>query len=93
MVKEIWLNDTKLKINGYDENNLNGFHQISIDFKVNSEQYHDITTLLYRGTFDVAVPERDITFTGTIQQYFTSITNLYKKGQTADFHLRLIEVK
>ncbi|SDJ04815.1 DUF3219 family protein [Alteribacillus bidgolensis] len=90
MVKEVWLDDTRLKINGYDENNLNGVHQISVDF---SEQYHDITTLLYRGTFNVAVPERDITFKGTIQQYSTSITNLYKKGQTADFHLRLIEMK
>lgn len=66
---------------------------ITVHFKVSHEEYHDITTLLYKGRFDVAVPEKNITFKGTIHNYSTSITNLYKKGNTGDFYLTIIEVK
>lgn len=59
---------------------MNKLHKISIEFKVSREDYHDVTTLLYEGTFDIRVNEKGLTFRGTIQQYSTSVTNLYIKG-------------
>ncbi|RKJ62383.1 DUF3219 family protein, partial [Butyricicoccus sp. 1XD8-22] len=47
----------------------------------------------YEGSFNVKVEERNIAFRGTIQNYSTSITNLYEKGQVADYKLSLVEVK
>jgi hypothetical protein len=93
LVKEIFLNDTPIKVENYQEEEINGLKKISIDFKVTSEEYHDVTTLLYKGTFDVRVPERDLSFKGTIQQYSASFTNLYVKGQVGEFKLCLLEVK
>ncbi|MGG0671124.1 DUF3219 family protein [Sporosarcina koreensis] len=92
MVREIQLNDTKINITHFEEKeNKNGIW-ISVTFNVTSEEYHDITTLLYKGAFDVKVPEKQIEFRGTIQQYSTSITNLYKKGQVGEYKLTLKEV-
>ena len=93
MVKEIFINDTVIKAIHYEEGKVDGLNKISIDFNVTSEEYHDITILLYKGTFDVKVPERDLAFRGTIQQYSTSFTNLYIKGQVGNFNLSLLEVK
>ncbi|WP_212965562.1 DUF3219 family protein [Lederbergia ruris] len=62
-------------------------------FTVKSEHYHDIATLLYEGIFDVKVPEKGIAFRGAIQEYYTSMTNLYKKGEVGDYHVSLLEVK
>lgn len=93
MVKEILLNDISIPIVHYQEEIENGLHKILVEFKVASEDYHDITTLLYQGAFDVKVPETDRSFRGKIQQYSTSITNLYERGQVGDFKLCLLEVK
>ncbi|QQK80143.1 DUF3219 family protein [Salicibibacter cibi] len=92
MVNEIKLNNYTIKVESYEEEKVNGLYKINVSFKVTSEEYHAITTLLYEGMFDVKVPERDLTFRGTIQQYFTSITNLYIPGQVGDYTLHLIEV-
>ena len=92
MVKEILLNDTVIRLENYKEEMKDGLHNIIIDFKVTSEDYHDIAVLLYEGTFDIKVPERDLAFRGTIQQYSTSITNLYEKDQVGDYHVSLLEV-
>lgn len=93
MVNEIILNDTLIHVDSYKEEIENDLHKIFIDFKVTSEEYHDITTLLYEGIFDVKVPEKGLSFTANIQKYSTSITNLYEKGQVGDFTLCLLEVK
>ncbi|MFP7298105.1 DUF3219 family protein [Neobacillus niacini] len=93
MVKEIILNKTSINVYKYEEKTENGLQKISVQFKVTSEEYHDITTLLYKGTFDVKVPERDLSFRAKIYQYSTSFTNLYIKGQVGDFMLVLLEVK
>lgn len=93
MVHEIILNDRVIPVDHYTEETTNDLHKICIDFKVTSEEYHDITTLLYEGTFTVKVPETGLVFRGTIQQYSTSFTNLYEKGQVGDFSLCLLEVK
>ncbi|WP_019392539.1 DUF3219 family protein [Priestia filamentosa] len=93
MVREIILNNTLIKVHSFEERKVNNFHEISVGFKVTSEAYHDIAMLLYRGTFDVKVPERSLSFRGTIEQYSTSITNLYEKGQVGDYSLTLLEMK
>jgi hypothetical protein len=93
LVKEIILNDTVIKVDSYEEELVHGLHKISVDFKVTSEEYHDVTTLLYLGTFDIKVPQSDLGFRGTIQEYSTSVTNLYEKGQTGNFKLSLLEMK
>lgn len=93
MVNTIILNDTSIELEGYKEAMEDGLHKIWIEFKVSSEDYHDITTLLYKGVFDVKVLEKGISFKGDIQEYSTSITNLYEKGQVGDFRLCLRELK
>lgn len=87
------LDDKTIPVFTYEEENVNGLHKITVDFKVTSEKYHDIATLLYRGTFDVKVTEKGLAFRGTIDQYYTSITNLYEKDQVGDYHISLLEVK
>jgi hypothetical protein len=93
LVNKIILDETSINVYHYEEAAENGLQKISFDFKVTSEEYHDITTLLYKGTFDVKVPEREMSFTARIYQYSTSFTNLYIKGQVGDFKLVLLEVK
>lgn len=93
MVKKIKLNETVIPLEKYEETIADGLHKIQIEFKVTSEDYHDIAVLLYEGTFTITVPEKDFTFKGTIQQYSTSITNLYEKGQIGDYSVTLLEVK
>ncbi|MGQ3381041.1 DUF3219 family protein [Priestia endophytica] len=93
MVKEIILNNTLIKVHSFEERKVNNSTEISVGFEVTSEAYHDIATLLYHGTFDVKVPERALSFRGTIKQYSTSITNSYEKGQVGDYSLTLLEVK
>jgi hypothetical protein len=100
MVTEVELNDVKITVTGYQEKEVvdpksgNRSHHITFDFKVRSgEEYHKITTLLYEQTFDVKVPSRDLAFRGTIVNYSTSITNLYKENEVGDFTLELKETK
>ena len=92
VVQEIFLDGTSIKVFNYAEEKENGLNRITIDFKVSSDDYHAITTLLYKGTFNVSVPARELVFTGTIHQYSTFFTNLYEKGQVGDFHLSLLEI-
>ncbi|MDL4839790.1 DUF3219 family protein [Aquibacillus rhizosphaerae] len=91
MVKELILNKTILHVDNFEETKVNGLLKISFAFKVIHEEYHDITTLLYEGVFDVIIPEKKLSFRGEIQNYSTSITNLYQKGSIGDFQLTLLE--
>ena len=93
MVKEILLNNTAIRVNRYEQRKVNDVHEISVGFEVKSEEYHDIATLLYEGTFHVSVPEKDLSFRGSIGQYSTSLTNLYEEGQVGDYSLTLLQVK
>ncbi|WCK54072.1 DUF3219 family protein [Aneurinibacillus sp. Ricciae_BoGa-3] len=99
MVTEVILNDVHINVTGYkedeitDEKSGHPRHKIAFDFKVRSgEEYHKITTLLYKQTFDVAVPERKLKFRGTISNYSTSFTNLYEENAVGDFKLELLEI-
>ncbi|SEM15272.1 Protein of unknown function [Mesobacillus persicus] len=93
MVNEIQLNQIPIQVYEYKEENQQGLHKISVGFKVTSEEYHDVATLLYKETFEVSVPERELQFKGKIINYSTSITNLYEKGQVGDYLLSLLEVQ
>jgi len=93
MVKEIILDNRLIKVNHYEKEKVNGLHQISIVFDVTSEDYHDIATLLYKGTFEVTVPDSVLFFRGIIINYSTSITNLYEKGQVGEYKLTLRETE
>ncbi|MDR4886243.1 DUF3219 family protein [Fredinandcohnia sp. QZ13] len=93
MVTEIYLNEYKLNVTNYYEETKNHLLLVKVEFKVSSEDYHDITTLLYKGNFDLKVPERNIACKVIIQEYSTSITNLYEKDQVGDFTLTLLETR
>lgn len=68
-----------------------GKKQVAFSFDVTSETYHDITTLLYKNDFQVNIPEKSLSFPAAIQEYSTSTTNLYEKGNTSEFYLKLCE--
>ena len=87
------LNDRVIPLTRYEEEKINGLHKISVIFNVTSEEYHDITTLLYLGTFEVEIPESNLRFRGTIHNYSTSITNLYLEDQVGEYKLTVLEEK
>lgn len=97
MVTHILLDDVSISITDFQEAIINDkatnkeLQKIEFNFKVTSEAYHDITTLLYRMNFQVKVPELNLEFPATIHSYSTSITNLYEENQVGDFKLALIE--
>ncbi|PMC36029.1 DUF3219 domain-containing protein [Bacillus sp. UMB0899] len=91
MVTEIMLNDTTISIINYEEKTKNNLMQISFEFLVTSDDYHEITTLLYKNEFDVKIPKKNVSFHGVINNYSTSLTNLYKKNQVSQFSLQIIE--
>ncbi|MEH7237441.1 DUF3219 family protein [Bacillus sp. JJ1562] len=93
MITAIYLNDYKLEVSNYQEDNINNFLLVKVDFKVASKEYHEITTLLYKGDFELKVPERNLACKVMIQEYSTSITNLYEKDQVGDFTLTLRELR
>ena len=93
MASKLILNDRIIQLSGYKEEKVNGLYKASVIFNVKSEEYHEITTLLYNGTFDVKIPEKDLMFRGTIYNYSTSITNLYEKNQVGQYKLTLVEEK
>ncbi|MFB5674947.1 DUF3219 family protein [Paenibacillus terreus] len=75
-----------------DEVNGSERQLIGFDFIVaGPEQYHDITVHLYKQMFEVAVPSRQLKFTGTIHNYSTSIPKMTPGDDTVDFRLELIE--
>jgi Protein of unknown function (DUF3219) len=100
MVNEVILNDYTLKVTDYNEEVVknektgNELKKISFDFKVRGgDEYHDVTSLLYKNTFDVKVPEKNLEFRGTIHNYYTSRGNFSDENVVADFKLELIEVE
>ncbi|RAZ67783.1 DUF3219 family protein [Planococcus maitriensis] len=69
-----------------------GRRQLSCDFKVTSDAYHDIAVLLYEMNFRVGLPAEGLEFDAAISNYFTDTTNLYKGNEVADYHLELTEL-
>lgn len=93
MVEKIVLDGHPIMIDHFELEHASGLKRIAVEFSVRSEDYHDITTLLYKGEFDVQIPAKDETFRGKIVEYSTSVTNLYESGQVGNFKLALLEVK
>ncbi|ANU09049.1 hypothetical protein BBH88_01210 [Planococcus antarcticus DSM 14505] len=93
----VWINDTKIHALNFKEevseesNSKQQKRKISFDFKVTSEEYHDIAVLLYKMHFQIRIPVQKLEFDASISNYSTSITDLYKPGQIADYCLELIE--
>jgi hypothetical protein len=95
MGKQVILNGNQIDVYNYKEEKVpddgdQAIH-LSFDFKVSHQEYHDITTLLYDLYFDVKVPEDDLEFRGMIDNYYTSLTNLYEEDAIGEFHLELKE--
>lgn len=90
MTTEIRLNDRKFDAVTFEQET--DPTKIRFDFKVTSEEYHDVAVLLYEMEFQIRVPDRELVFTGRITNYITSRTNLYEPGNVADYHLELTEV-
>jgi len=78
LVRELYLNEMKLELQSYEEEKKKGLIKISVKFPVTSEEYHEVATMLYEGTFDVRMTN-----------YFTSITNLYEKDKVGIYSLTL----
>lgn len=91
MVNEIIIDDTILPITDYKMVNKAGKLQVSVKFNVSSDQYHDMTTLLYKDNFSMKVPQKNLIFEAKITKYATSITNLYKKDQIGIFKVTFTE--
>lgn len=97
METTVWINDTEIHAFNFKEklSKQPGSQQqkrkISFDFKVTSEEYHDIAVLLYEMNFQIRVPAQELEFEASISNYSTSITDLYKPGQVADYYLELVE--
>lgn len=93
MVDGIVLDGHPIVISHFEMDNTCGSRRISVHFPVTSEDYHDVTTLLYKGKFDVQIPAKEAAFRGKIVEYSTSVTNLYESGQVGTFKVVLLEVK
>jgi uncharacterized protein YehS (DUF1456 family) len=93
LVDRIVLDGHPIVISHFEMYNTSGLRRIAVEFSVTSEDYHDVTTLLYKGEFDVQVPAIEANFRGKIVEYSTSVTNLYESGQVGTFKLTLLEIK
>ena len=97
METTLWINDTEIHAYNFKEelveepNSEKEKRKISFDFKVTSEEYHDIAVLLYKMHFRIRIPAQEMEFDASISNYSTSITDLYKPNQVADYYLELIE--
>lgn len=97
METTVWINNTEIQASSFkeevveDPNSNRKKRKIIFDFKVTSEEYHDIAVLLYEMNFRIRVPARELEFDASIANYSTSITDLYKPGQVADYYLELVE--
>jgi len=95
MVSNVYLDEMPIKVLNYDEEYVeqSGIKakKMVFDFEVTSKDYHAITTMLYKMSFDVKIP--DISWYGraTITNYSSSFTNLYEENQVGVFHLELLE--
>lgn len=92
---EVILNELKLDVQNVKEElretkgKIRKF--IAFDFKVHSDDYHDVTRELYKNDFLVRVPERKLEFQAVIHNFSTSITDLNVKDAVGDYKLALIE--
>lgn len=87
------LNDHTIELTGFEEREENGRLVVSVKFEVTSEEYHDVTTLLYEEVFNITVPEKDMNFKGVITNYLTSMDNLYEDNQVGEYQVTFTEIE
>lgn len=92
---DIYINGYHIKAHKFNMDILDqrnkSLKQISFEFTVTSETYHEVTTLLYQNEFLVKVPEENVVFNAKIRNYSTPIINLYEKGNKANYKIVLQE--
>ncbi|MEJ8302793.1 DUF3219 family protein [Saccharibacillus sacchari] len=93
---EIWIDERRFDVTGLREfvvERTDGRDRrtFAFDFKVTHEQYHDVATLLYKGTFRLRIPRFGYDGVTDIHNYSTSLDNLYEKDAVGDYHLELAE--
>lgn len=90
MNRKVWINNYPIEARNI-KIETEARKKISFEFTVTHEDYHDITTLLYKNDFMIKVPDDGLEFPATISNYSTSVTNLYKEGAEGEFKLELAE--
>ncbi|GGO01281.1 DUF3219 family protein [Saccharibacillus kuerlensis] len=93
---ELWIDGHEFEATGFREfevETVEGCKRrvFAFDFKVTHQQYHDVATLLYKGTFRLRVPAAGVDLETDIHNYSTSLDNLYEEGAVGDYHLELAE--
>lgn len=91
MTKRILINDYPIEAEELEVSIKSAQKKVSLVFQVTHTDYHDITTLLYQNDFMVDIPEQQLRFPAMIQNYSTSIDNLYQENTVGIFRLELIE--
>ncbi|WP_172198599.1 DUF3219 family protein [Saccharibacillus qingshengii] len=91
----VWIDDRRFEVTNLREFTVGDPGQerraVAFDFKVTHDEYHDVATLLYRGTFRVLIPQIGFEQAADIHNYSTSLDNLYEEGAVGDYHLELAE--
>lgn len=90
MKRKVFINNYPIEAKNFQKE-VSKHCKISFEFTVTHEDYHDVTTLLYKNDFIVKVPAENLEFPATISNYSTSITNLYEEGAEGEFKLELME--
>lgn len=91
MTKRILINDYPIETEVLEVSIKSAQKKVSLVFQVTHADYHDITTLLYQNDFTVDIPEQQLRFPAVIQNYSTSIDNLYQENAVGIFRLELTE--
>lgn len=94
MAEQIIINDYSIVTDQLDVVNMHKESErrkVKMTFQVTHEDYHDITTLLYKNDFIIEIPSQQLDFPAVIYNYATSIDNLYKENAVGTFRLELIE--
>ncbi|WP_053075108.1 DUF3219 family protein [Ornithinibacillus californiensis] len=91
----IWINELAIEAENYSlttvQENGATLHRLELEFQVTHDTYHDVTVDLYKNDFLVKIPGEAIEFQAKINNYSTSLTNLYEKDAVGDFKVILIE--
>lgn len=90
IINDLPINVNKLTIDQLEKNGRT-LLLLDMEFQVTSEEYHDVTVTLYKNDFIVQVPKEKLEIEATIYNYYTSVTDLYEKGNVGDFRLVLLE--
>ncbi|WP_245541929.1 DUF3219 family protein [Salinicoccus albus] len=92
-MEKITLNNQEIELKEFQQTEENGRIVVSVVFDVTSEEYHDVSVLLYEEKFDIEVPGKDMKFKGVISQFSTSIDNLYEEDNVGEYRVTFTEIE